>query len=426
LILQQNLPLYNLFIYTISFAITVYSLTFLFKGQISTVFFFLILSIICGVLVFFRRKRQVLASNCQSEFEIRQEKINLLTESIEEKRKLLESLPTITQRISFLFNVSKNLIELAEPDEILDFLLHTLGEVLPQAESILIFGFDKEKDLLSLVRTIKRTSSTIKEKHGDELDKWVLRKNQSLLIDDITNDFRFNYSKVSAYRDRGVCSFMVSPISVGNRLLGVVRIESKQPLSFSMEDSRILRNVCDLGAVVLERANLIKGAQDLAIKDSLTSFFVKDYFFERLNDEIKRARAKGSKIGLLMIDIDDFRKINNAHGHIVGDFTLKKLAKIIKSKADGPGNTISRFGGEEFIISLVESDKDDLSRIAESIRKEVETMGLSFRRKKVNFTVSLGAALYPDDGENTLELVDKVDKLMYKAKQKGKNQVCFS
>ena len=422
--LQQNIPLYKVFIATILLVIIGLSLALAFSGQISALFLFLIISIAVGVLFFFRQGRKDLDARYQSELGARQEKINLLTESIEGKRKLLESLPVITKRISFLFNVSENLIELVDPDDIFDFLRDTLGEVLPQAESILLFGFDNEKDLLSLVRSVKRKPVVIKEKYGCELDKWVLHKNQSLLIDDITKDFRFNYAKIAAYRDRGVCSLMVSPVSVGDRFLGVVRVESERPLSFSMDDSRILRNVCDLGAVVLERANLIKGAQDLAIKDSLTSFFVKDYFFEKLNDEIKRARAKKSKIGLLMIDIDDFRKINNSHGHIVGDFTLKRLAKILSANAGGAGNTISRFGGEEFIISLVECDKKELLRVAENIRKDVETMGLSFRRKKINFTVSLGAALYPDDGEEALELVDKVDKLMYRAKQKGKNQVC--
>ena len=422
--LQQSVPLYNFFILTILLTLIGVSLAFTLEARLSATLFSLIVLTAGGIFFFFRRKRSEIISSSKSEFEARQGKINLLTESIEEKRRLLKTLPAISQRTSFLFNVSEHLIELSDSEAIFDFLVNTLGELLPQAKSILLFGFNADNDSLGLVRSLKRMSFTIKEKYGDELDKWVLRKNQSLLIEDITKDFRFDYSKNLAYRDRGVCSLMASPLSIGNRFLGVVRIESTEPSSFSMDDSRILRNICDLGAVVLERANFIRGAQDLAIRDSLTSFFVKEYFFERLSDEIKRARSKESKLGLIMIDIDDFKKINDTHGHIVGDFTLKKLAKTLKTIVGGAGNMISRFGGEEFIISLVECDKDKLLSIAENIRKETEAMGLNFRRKKINLTVSLGVALYPDDGDEALELVNKVDKLMYKAKQRGKNQVC--
>ena len=418
--------LYNFFLFITLASLIIFSFFFVFVTTPNNLHF--LWPSVAGFFLFliFRKTQNSISSKSKGEFEKIEEKINLLTKNIEAKKKILQSLPRKRKRVSFLFNVSQNLIELIDPEEIFDFFINNLGDLFPQANSILIFDFDSENDSLTLVRSLKRRDFIIKEKMGNDLDKWVLRQNRSLLIEDLTNDFRFDYNKISAYKDRGTVSFVVSPISIAYQVLGIVRVEAESPLSFSLDDSRILRNICDLGAVVLERARLIRHAQDLAIRDSLTSLFLKDYFFERLELEIKRAAAKDSKLGIIMLDIDDFKKINDNYGHIVGDTVLAKLARILTNIAGGAGNVISRFGGEEFIISLVECEQKELLRIAEEIRESIAETKVMFRRKKINFTVSLGAALYPDDAQSSIKLVDKVDKLMYKAKQTGKNKVCFS
>lgn len=423
--LQQNIPLYNFFISTTLFFLALISLIFALTGKVSLAFF-LLLFFATGIsfLVFHRLKLGVLSFS-KSELEAEEEKINLLLESIAVKREALHFLPQIRRKAAFLFNVSQNLVELTDREEIYDFLTNTLGELFPQADSILFFSFNKEKDSLNLLRSLKRKDSVVKEKKGGALDKWTLHHNHSLLIEELTKDFRFDANKIEAYKGRGAQSFIVSPLSIDHRLLGIVRVESNEPSNFTLDDLRFLRNICDLGTVVLERVNLFASAQDLAIKDSLTSLYLKEYFFERLAEEIKRARSKKSQVGVIMIDIDDFKKVNDTYGHIVGDFVLKKLAKMLTNIAGGAGNIISRFGGEEFIISIAECDKKELLFLGEEIRKKIEVSELTFRRKKISFTVSLGAILCSGDGEGVKALMHKVDKLLYKAKKEGKNKLCF-
>jgi diguanylate cyclase (GGDEF)-like protein len=181
-----------------------------------------------------------------------------------------------------------------------------------------------------------------------------------------------------------------------------------------------------LGAVVLERARLFKHAQDLAIKDPLTSFVVKDYFFKQLQRQCHYASQTDKKLGVVMLDIDDFKQINDTYGHIVGDAVLRRISRILMTNAGGGGNIISRFGGEEFIIAIVDSSKEEIVNIAENIRSAVEKSGLQFRRRTITFRVSAGAALYPDDAKDAFELVAVVDKLLYSAKNQGKNRVCYS
>ena len=356
-----------------------------------------------------------------------EDKINLLSKDIQRKEGILKSLPSEYTRVSSLFETSNKIIELGAPEDIFDFIVNACAEFLPQAENIMLFIFKRDKDSLILVNSFKREApAVIKEKKGDILDKWIVRHNQSLVVEDLTKDFRFDCNRVIAFNEREAKSFLASPLSIGNRILGTVRIESKYPNSFSLDDSRLLRSICDLGAVALERASLLKRTEELAIKDSLTSLYLRDYFLKRLDEEVKRACAKSGSVGIGMIDIDDFKNINDTYGHIVGDIVLKRLAKLLESAVGGAGNMVCRFGGEEFIFFLVESDREKLTKVAERIRSGAEKISISFRRKNISFTVSLGGVLCPDDGQNAMGLIERADQLLYKAKKEGKNRCCLS
>jgi len=425
LILLPNIPLYNYIAPTILFLLLATSFISFFNDIISGYFTLLILVVSGVMFIFFYKSKDKLRIKLSSETELLQERINVITESIEQKKNLVNNLPSKYQRVSSLFEVSQKLIELIEPDEIFDFLIKTLANLFPQADNILLFNFDREADSLILMRSHKQKDIVIEEKTGDVLDKWVLQHNRSLLIEDLTKDFRFDCNRVIAYTSRAMNSFILSPLSIEYRFLGMVRLESAMPLRFTLDDSRILRNVCDLGVVVLERANLFKKAQALAITDSLTGLFVKDYFFQSLKEQIDRIPTSQESLSVIMLDIDNFKKINDVYGHMVGDIVLQKLAKILVDSL-GKNDIVARFGGEEFIILIKNKTREEVLISAEKIRKTVEGDSIIFRQRKIKFTVSLGAAFYPDDGSTYLELVSKVDSLMYKAKKKGKNRVCFS
>ncbi|MFA7677246.1 MAG: sensor domain-containing diguanylate cyclase [Candidatus Omnitrophota bacterium] len=375
-------------------------------------------------LVFHRLKKHIF-SGYHGDIDLVEGKINLAAENITEKEKILQSLPPKHEKVSFLFEVSKKFIELSEPEEIYDFLLATLDKLFPQADNILIFDFEKGQDSLGLVRSLKRKFAVIKEKKGGIIDNWILRHNSSLLIDDLIKDFRFDSYKVEAYSQRGCQSFAGSPFSIADKPLGIVRMEASIPGAFNFDDSRFLRNICELAAVVLERGRLFERARELAIRDSLTGLYLKDYFFDRLNQEIKRIGAGGT-CGVIMADIDDFKKINDTYGHVVGDKVIIKISKILAGLARIPGMICGRFGGEEFVVLYPGCSLQALIGIAEQILQEVKKADLSFRRNTVRFAVSQGLAIYPDSGKDALSLVKAADSRLYKAKKEGKNRICFS
>ena len=164
--LQQNIPLYNFFTFIILFFLVVIPLVFALLGKMGlTISLLSILVVGVSFFIFHKLKLGVFSAS-KSELEAEEEKINLLSESIAAKEEILQFLPQIRRKASFLFNVSQSLIELTDRERIHDFIINTLGELFEQADSILFFGFNKERDSLSLVRSLKRKHSVIKEKKG--------------------------------------------------------------------------------------------------------------------------------------------------------------------------------------------------------------------------------------------------------------------
>ena len=160
----------------------------------------------------------------------------------------------------------------------------------------------------------------------------------------------------------------------------------------------------------------------LSVTDPLTKLYNRRYFEKKCEEEIERSKRTNRKFSIIMIDLDDFKKVNDTYGHNVGDKVLQALADVIKSRIrriDIP----ARWGGEEFVILLPETDVKGAVVVAEDIRKTMENLKLPELERPV--TISLGVAEYSSE-ESVYKLIEKADLMLYKAKRSGKNKVCFS
>lgn len=156
----------------------------------------------------------------------------------------------------------------------------------------------------------------------------------------------------------------------------------------------------------------------IAITDGLTKVYNRKYILEKLGAEIEKAIRVHEKPSVVMLDVDDFKKINDEYGHQTGDEVLKKISEFIKNDLRDI-DLFGRYGGEEFIIILPETNIEKSFYIAERIRRNVEN--IRYNNEKIKTTISLGVVEVAD--ENQDEIIRKVDKLLYKAKAKGKNRV---
>jgi diguanylate cyclase (GGDEF)-like protein/putative nucleotidyltransferase with HDIG domain len=162
----------------------------------------------------------------------------------------------------------------------------------------------------------------------------------------------------------------------------------------------------------------------LATKDPLTELPNHRALLECLEKEIGRARRYGHHLSLLFFDVDHFKRVNDTHGHSVGDAVLQELGRRVRDSLRG-GDTIGRYGGEEFIVLLPETDAIQACELAERMRVAIAAhpLALGLVEGGINLTISIGVATFPNDGQVGSEVVDKADQAMYWAKRLGRNQL---
>ena len=161
----------------------------------------------------------------------------------------------------------------------------------------------------------------------------------------------------------------------------------------------------------------------MTIVDGLTQVHNKRYLYEALEREIIRARRHARELSILMFDIDHFKKINDVHGHLAGDFVLKELARVVQSRIRRD-ELVARYGGEEFTVVLPETPLDGAKALAENIREKVQENRFLFQGEQIYVTVSIGVALLGEGDKTATELIKHADEHLYEAKRGGRNKVC--
>ena len=161
-----------------------------------------------------------------------------------------------------------------------------------------------------------------------------------------------------------------------------------------------------------------------ALRDGLTKTFNKRYLNERLESEFTYASRHGTSLALLFLDIDHFKKINDAYGHPGGDFVLTELSKLITDILR-PEDILARYGGEEFAVISRGSTVAEGEVMAERLRRMVEAHAFVFEEQSIRVTISVGVAGSPHPGvQSPADLIAVADEMMYEAKRSGRNRVC--
>ena len=157
--------------------------------------------------------------------------------------------------------------------------------------------------------------------------------------------------------------------------------------------------------------------------DSLTGILNRRFLIESLEKELERSRRFSRSFSLLFIDIDHFKDVNDLHGHALGDLVLKKLTQWIGASLR-PADIFGRYGGEELLVGLVETNKDAAHRIAERLRHKIALSRIENHGQTVSFTISIGLAELGPEIDRLETLIERADQALYRAKAEGRNRVC--
>ncbi len=219
-------------------------------------------------------------------------------------------------------------------------------------------------------------------------------------------------------------SELAVPLKIKQQVVGVLNVESDNVNAFDQVDQRLLTTLASQVAVALENARLYEETEQLAVTDGLTGLNNHRFFQSFFERELNRARRYNHPLSLIMVDIDHFKKVNDTLGHPVGDKVLLEVSRLLREQARDV-DLVARYGGEEFMLVLPETKKSEAQLLAERIRLAVEKnkFGDEITKGVGKVTISLGVSGFPEDGSEKNEIIDKVDKALYRAKAGGRNQV---
>jgi diguanylate cyclase (GGDEF)-like protein len=161
----------------------------------------------------------------------------------------------------------------------------------------------------------------------------------------------------------------------------------------------------------------------LTILDVPTQTYNKRYFAEAIERESMRARRYSRPLSLVMFDIDFFKRVNDEHGHLAGDYVLRELAKLVQTRVRRE-EVLARYGGEEFVILLPETPLEGAESLAQNLCSRVAAHEFEFQKAIIPITVSIGVAELGPDDSNPNDLVARADAKLYEAKNAGRNRVC--
>jgi len=218
------------------------------------------------------------------------------------------------------------------------------------------------------------------------------------------------------------------PLISENKLLGCIVTKSTENI-LSNKEIEYLEQLSSQTATTINRANVYAEILKHATLDALTGFYNRHQLEERLKQEVSGAKRQKRTLCAIMTDIDFFKSVNDTYGHVVGDVVLKTISHSIKNQLRDY-DTAGRYGGEEFVILLPDTNISEAKMVAERLRKTIESKKVDISKidndkKYISVTISLGVAQY-DGTMDCNEFIRKADNALYEAKETGRNKVVVS
>ncbi|OHB33144.1 MAG: hypothetical protein A2X84_00715 [Desulfuromonadaceae bacterium GWC2_58_13] len=348
---------------------------------------------------------------------------NILSEKNRQIEKTNVELTSHVNELSALFDLIQEMLSSLDLDILFGRILKILKDVVPCDEVVLLL-YQTEARKLEIRKTLG-IEQTLLDGLSFDLDEGitgeVARTRKMIHLRKVHDDPRNLHYKG---RNATIGSLLSLPMVVKNELLGVVNLHKNAEDGFSDREIRLAQAVAGQAAMAIENARLYNRTREMSNTDPLTQLANRRHFQNVLEKEIAEALRYGSNFSLIMLDIDHFKRYNDAHGHLQGDVVLQEVAQILRSNIRQI-DLAARFGGEEFVILMTKTTKEGARAAAEKLRlcvAEKIFAGAETSQPEGKLTLSLGVAEYPEDSNNATNLLDLADQALYRAKGEGRNR----
>jgi diguanylate cyclase (GGDEF)-like protein len=341
-------------------------------------------------------------------------------------RDLLRQLRRTVDELAVLNEIGKALTSSLDIGEVMHLILAKVSELLkPRNWSLLLR--DQQTGELYFKAAVGAGSEMLMHlrlQRGEGIAGWVAEHNAPLIVDDVTADPRFaaRFDKTSRFHTK---SILCVPLAIKGRVLGVIElVNGEGDGSFSSEDLRILSTVAEFSAIAIENAQNFAKVQELTVLDDHTGLFNSRHLKRTLEQEIVRATRFGHPVSLVFFDLDYFKRVNDTYGHQAGSKVLAEVGRLLLGTLRSTDVPV-RYGGDEFVVLLPETSKDQAMECAKRLRGEISRWKFLAEESygPLQITASLGVASFPDDARAPEELLRRADDAMYRVKAERRDGV---
>ena len=340
-----------------------------------------------------------------------------LTSSLKELEQRNIEIHTLNNMLSNLNQITLDLLKLQDMQQLLsslvelsaNFLDASYAEIMLIEEDVLVTHATTQNQLHLMNQRVNRDGAVLSWQAFDSRQPVVL------------SDYSSWPHRREIYKEFSLHAVAGFPILNNEQCIGVLGVGRNTPdYEFTQDQIQFGNLFASLAALIISNTQLRDSLKELSIRDPLTGLFNRRYMEEMLKREISRVTRQLHPLGIIMLDIDHFKRFNDTFGHVAGDKLLSQVGRFLQSQVRGD-DIACRYGGEEFILILPDANVETVQNRAEQICGDVTNLQVDGVNQKITF--SLGVAMYPQHGKTIDEVIRAADAALYQAKQNGRNRV---
>lgn len=327
-------------------------------------------------------------------------------------------------------NVARALTSSLDRDTILRTIMQQMEQFFkPETWSLLLID-ESARDLYYAVAvgSIENDLRDIRIPIGHGLAGWVAQHGESLIVPEVAKDARFDpqlaLHEESAAPPLQIHSAICMPLRSRDNTLGVIQLFNCNLDTLTDYTISFLHMLCDYAAIAIDNARAVERIQELTITDDCTGLYNVRHLYRILEDFTAAEREKDNPFSLIFIDIDHFKEINDAHGHLIGSLILKEVGQALRTGLRRQ-DAVFRYGGDEFIILLPAANKTAARHAAQRLLRNMREHRFG-NALSLQVRASFGVATWPEDGRTPHEIIRAADSMMYLVKDSTRNNVAIA
>ena len=339
---------------------------------------------------------------------------------------LLRELKRTVDELAVLNEIGKALTSSLDISEVMHLILAKVSQLLkPSNWSLLLL--DPQTQELRFQAAVGAGSEKLlglRLKRGEGIAGHVAQSREPLRVDDVREDPRFaaRFDEKSSFLTRAI---LCVPLISKDRCLGVIElVNGAKDGPFREEDLKTLITVAEFAAIALENAQNFAKVQELTVIDDHTGLFNSRHLKRQLEQEVVRATRFGHPVSIVFFDLDRFKQVNDQRGHQSGSRVLWEVGALLQRVLRSTDVAV-RYGGDEFVVLLPETSRDQALEVGKRLRDEVAAMPFLAHEPlgPMRLTASFGISSFPDDGQTPDALIRRADEAMYRVKARSRDGV---